>query len=69
MKRNIVAINGTIGSGKDTFAQAFIDNGYTRLSFAKNLKDTVSAIFGWDREMLEGTTPESRKIREMVALS
>lgn len=66
MKINIVAINGTIGSGKDTFAQAFIDNGYTRLSFAKNLKDTVSAIFGWDREMLEGTTPESRKIREMV---
>lgn len=65
MKRNIVAINGTIGSGKDTFAEAFINNGYTKMSFAKNLKDTVSAIFGWDREMLEGTTPESRKLREI----
>lgn len=65
MQRQIIAINGTIGSGKDTYAKTFIDNGYTRMSFATNLKDSVSAIFGWDREMLEGTTPESRKIREL----
>lgn len=65
MERKIIAINGTIGSGKDTFSQSFIDNGYNRMSFAKNLKDSVSSIFGWDREMLEGTTPESRKIREL----
>lgn len=65
MQRQIIAINGTIGSGKDTYAKTFIDNGYTRMSFATNLKDSVSAIFGWDREMLEGTTPESRKIREI----
>lgn len=64
MGRKIVAINGTIGSGKDTFASAFIAAGYTRMSFAETLKDAVSVIFGWDREMLEGNTDESRKIRE-----
>ncbi|EON7973332.1 putative deoxynucleoside monophosphate kinase [Escherichia phage vB_EcoM_G17] len=64
MGRQIIAINGTIGSGKDTFGESFINNGYTRMSFATNLKDSVSAIFGWDREMLEGSTKESRKIRE-----
>lgn len=65
MERNIVAINGCIGSGKDTFAKTFIEGGYHRMSFATNLKDSVSAIFGWDREMLEGTTDESRAIREL----
>lgn len=64
MERKIVAINGTIGSGKDTFSQVFIDNGYQRVSFAETLKDAISVIFGWDREMLEGSTDESRKIRE-----
>ncbi|AIT14440.1 hypothetical protein GNZ01_06490 [Escherichia coli] len=64
MGRQIIAINGTIGSGKDTFGESFINNGYTRMSFATNLKDSVAAIFGWDREMLEGSTKESRKIRE-----
>ncbi|EBS4516797.1 hypothetical protein DQT32_05215 [Salmonella enterica subsp. enterica serovar Braenderup] len=65
MERKIIAINGTIGSGKDTFSQVFIDAGFHRVSFAETLKDAVSAIFGWDREMLEGSTEESRKIREM----
>ncbi len=64
MERKLVAINGTIGSGKDTFSQVFIDNGFYRISFAETLKDAVAAIFGWDREMLEGTTDEARKIRE-----
>lgn len=64
MERKIVAINGTIGSGKDTFSKVFIDNGYQRVSFAESLKDAVSVIFGWDREMLEGNTEESRIIRE-----
>lgn len=66
MERKIVAINGTIGSGKDTFSKTFIDNGYMRISFAESLKDAVAAIFGWDREMLEGSTPEARVIRETV---
>ena len=66
MERKIVAINGTIGSGKDTFASAFIDSGYHRLSFAETLKDAVSVIFGWDREMLEGNTDTARKERESI---
>lgn len=64
MERKLIAINGTIGSGKDTFSQVFIDEGFVRVSFAETLKDAVAAIFGWDREMLEGTTDEARKIRE-----
>lgn len=64
MERKIVAINGTIGSGKDTIAKAFINNGFKQMSFAESLKDAVSSIFGWEREMLEGSTEESRKIRE-----
>lgn len=64
MTRKIVAVNGTIGSGKDAFSKTFIDNGFTKMSFAHTLKDAVSVIFGWDRTMLEGTTAESRKLRE-----
>ena len=33
-------------------------------SFAGTLKDATSAIFGWDRKMLAGETPEDREIRE-----
>lgn len=66
MERKIIAINGTIGSGKDTFAKSFMANGFRRMSFAETLKDAVAAIFGWDREMLEGNTEESRKVRESI---
>ena len=34
------------------------------MSFAGTLKDAVSAVFGWDRELLEGRTQESRAWRE-----
>lgn len=64
MKGNLIAVNGVIGSGKDTFAQVFTENGYVKMSFATALKDAVSAIFGWDRIMLEGLTEESRNFRE-----
>ena len=63
--KKIVAINGFIGSGKDTISNVFIENGFERLSFAGTLKDIVSVLFGWDRDMLEGTTSESRKQREI----
>lgn len=63
---NIIGLVGFAGSGKDTVASYLIDNfGYSKLSFAKPLKDAVSAIFGWDRHLLEGTTPESRAWREL----
>jgi hypothetical protein len=33
-------------------------------SFANSVKDSCAAVFGWDRAMLEGDTPESRAWRE-----
>lgn len=61
----IVSISGLIGSGKDTIGQILVnDFGYTRMSFSSTLKDCVAAIFGFDREMLDGLTPESRAWRE-----
>ena len=42
-----------------------IAEGYQRISFAGVLKDACANIFGWDRVLLEGNTPESRAFREM----
>jgi|SRR5210317_887857 len=61
----VIGICGLIGSGKDTVAKFLIENhGYEKISFADSLKDGVSTVFGWDREMLEGQTDESRQWRE-----
>lgn len=61
----IIGITGLIGSGKDTIADYLVTHhGFKRVSFAASLKDAVSAVFGWDRELLEGTTKNSREWRE-----
>lgn len=61
----IIGVTGFIGSGKDTIADYLCTfHGFKRMSFAASLKDAVSAIFGWDRELLEGTTKTSREWRE-----
>ena len=63
----IIGITGLISSGKDTAADYLIRfHGFKKLSYAGTLKDTVAAVFGWDREMLEGTTQNSREWREQV---
>jgi len=63
--KQIIGIVGLIGSGKDTISDRLtIEHDWVRLSFSSKLKDTVSQIFGWDREMLEGRTTESRHWRE-----
>jgi hypothetical protein len=62
----IIGLCGFIGSGKDTAAKYLVNKGFQQESFAGTLKDTVSAIFGWDRELLEGKTPEARLWREQV---
>jgi hypothetical protein len=63
----IVGIVGLIGSGKDTIANHLVSShGFRRMSYAASLKDAVSAIFGWDRVMLDGVTQESRQWREQV---
>ena len=63
----IIGICGLIGSGKDTTAD-YLQNihQFRRESFAHALKDAVAQVFGWDRELLEGRTKESRTWREQV---
>lgn len=67
MSELIIGICGFEGSGKDTFANALVTRyNFTKLSFSSILKDVVSSLFGWDRQMLEGDTQESREWREKV---
>lgn len=61
----ILGVTGFIGSGKDTVADYLCTfHGFKRISFAASLKDAISSIFGWDRELLEGSTKTSREWRE-----
>lgn len=60
----LIGLIGFIGSGKDTVAQKIIQHGATKDSFASPLKDLVSAVFGWQRDLLEGDTIQSREFRE-----
>lgn len=63
----VISVSGFIGSGKDSVADYLIsEHGYKKLSFAGSLKDAVSVIFGWDRELLDGVSVESRVWREQV---
>jgi hypothetical protein len=63
----IIGISGFIGSGKDTVADYLVNfHSFRRESFAGTLKDAVAYIFGWDRQLLEGRTKESREWREQV---
>jgi hypothetical protein len=62
----IIGVVGFLGSGKGTVGDMLIqDHHYYRLSFADGVKDAVSVIFGWPRELLEGDTDASRAFREM----
>ena len=61
----IIGFVGFIGAGKGTAADYLVrEHGFIKESFANSVKDSVSVIFGWDRKMLEGATPESRLWRE-----
>lgn len=61
----IVGLVGFIGAGKGTVADLLVErHDFFKESFANSLKDACSSIFGWNREMLEGDTPESRAWRE-----
>lgn len=66
-RKMIIGLCGFIGSGKDTVADYLVNSqSFLRESFAGTLKDAVAAVFGWNREMLEGKTAESRAWRETV---
>ena len=63
----IIGIVGHMGSGKDTVGKYITQSlGISSCtdSFAAPLKDLVSSIFGWPRELLEGDSLESREFRE-----
>ena len=61
----IIGICGFIGAGKDTAADYLVNfHEFRRDSFAATLKDAVAAVFGWDRELLEGRTKSAREWRE-----
>lgn len=61
----IVGLVGFIGAGKGTIADLLVErHNFIKESYANSLKDACSIIFGWNREMLEGSTPESRAWRE-----
>ena len=63
----IIGVVGLIGAGKDTMADYLVNiHQFRRESFANTLKDAVSAVFGWDRDLLEGRTRHSREWREQV---
>jgi energy-coupling factor transporter ATP-binding protein EcfA2 len=61
----LIGIIGLKGSGKSTLSD-ILERIYSFEidSFAKPVKDIASIIFGWERNMLEGLTKESREWRE-----
>lgn len=63
----VLGICGFQGAGKDTFANYLVKNyNFIKFSFASATKDVLNVLFGWDRNLLEGDTVESRKFRETV---
>jgi hypothetical protein len=64
MVRKIIGVVGFMNSGKGTVGDILNEYGCVSESFARPLKDAVSNIFGWPRNLLEGDTGFSRKWRE-----
>lgn len=61
----IIGLCGAQGAGKDTVGGILESNhGFVKLAFASAIKDLLSALFSWPRNMLEGLTKESREWRE-----
>jgi hypothetical protein len=61
----IIGLCGAQGAGKDTVGGILESkHGFVKLAFASAIKDILSAIFSWPRDMLEGLTKESREWRE-----
>lgn len=62
---HIIGLCGFAGSGKSTAADFLVrEHGFTRLSFATAVKDITAILFSWNREYLDGRTPETRVWRE-----
>lgn len=61
---NIVGISGQAGSGKDTVADCFVDNGYTKVSLADPMKRLAYNVFDFSEEQLWG--PSERRNAEDI---
>ena len=64
--KHVIGLMGFKGSGKDTVANILSEYDYSILSYAETLKQCLCVIFGWDMDMINGHTPESRKWRDEV---
>lgn len=63
----IIGLCGAQGVGKDTIGDILVSEyGFTKITFAAALKDVVSILFSWPRDLLEGITEESRLWRETI---
>lgn len=63
----IIGVCGFIGAGKNSLCNILEQKyNFTTLAFADCLKDCLSVIFSWDRELLAGNTPESRQWRDQT---
>ena len=64
--KKIIGVCGLKGAGKDTIGDIICknDDSFVKMSFADTLKDITAILMGWDRELLQGSTIESREWRE-----
>lgn len=63
----LIGFCGYKNSGKNTVSEILVSQyKYTPLAFADPVKDCISSIFGWNRDLLEGKTNESRQWREII---
>ena len=63
----LVGLVGFSGAGKGTVSDVLVEKySFKKFAFADTLKDTVSTMFGWRRDFLEGDTNESREFRENI---
>lgn len=61
----VIGLSGFAGAGKSTVAQYLVhQHGFTRLSFAAAVKDITAIAFNWERDRLEGSTPQDRAWRD-----
>jgi len=65
----IIGLCGKKNAGKDTAAKYLVDEyGYTRISFADKLKESVAALFGISREKVDEWKERGEYADNMVVL-
>lgn len=63
----LIGIVGFAGSGKGSVSDILCDRwGFKKMALADSVKDVVSVIFDWQRDLLEGDTEDSREFRETL---